>query len=388
MSQIWYYLHGVKPIGPFTLDELRQNLAIMPDASNVLVWGDEFPDWKSAGDVPEVSSDKNSEARPAALERADKEVAPLPTAARSSSTLPTSTLHAAAIHKVDHEASRLAETAPQAKRSRPVLRGFGGVVLFFVLYMLIASIIYATVDTISVRSFEGSTLGNILDLCAAVMASFFGVKFASSALSSIMKNYPGRGIGIAFVLWLVINYALHFVFFPERTDFDTYRGLVQSLVACVTTWFVFRLPPLAPIHKVEDEAAPETPERSGTPLPASAARKTPAAVTVRDIMRVFVLSMVGPIVLFGIGPFYYGYTNGPYWRVIVWALACTVGYSWLGFKGVLSTAPPSVIGRSLFILAIVIMMAVAFVAGDLLIYLFARWLHQHSASLIGGGGRV
>ncbi len=128
--------------------------------------------------------------------------------------------------------------------------------------MLITSIIdLIALITFSVRFSEGSTLGSILDICAAVVAGSFGVMLASSALSSVVKGYPGRGIGIAFILWLVINYAIHFIFFPERSDFDTYRGLVQSLVACVTTWFVFRLPPLAPIHKVQNEAAPETPER-------------------------------------------------------------------------------------------------------------------------------
>jgi hypothetical protein len=60
--------------------------------------------------------------------------------------------------------------------------------------------------------------------------------------------------------------------------------------------------------------------------------------------------------------------------------ACTVGFSWLersAIKSTLSTAPPSVIGRSLLLAAIVIVVAIVFVAGDSLIYLVARSLYPH-----------
>jgi hypothetical protein len=102
--------------------------------------------------------------------------------------------------------------------------------------------------------------------------------------------------------------------------------------------------------------------------------------TARNIVRVIFLSMAAPVILSAVGPLYYGYTHGPYWRIIVWALACTVGFSWLersSFKSALSTAPPSIIGRSLLVVAIVTMVAIAFVAGDSLLYLFARSLHPH-----------
>jgi hypothetical protein len=46
-------------------------------------------------------------------------------------------------------------------------------------------------------------------------------------------------------------------------------------------------------------------------------------------------------------------------------------------KHALRTAPPSVIGRSLLVVAIVAAVAIAFVAGDSLVYLFARSLHLH-----------
>jgi hypothetical protein len=100
--------------------------------------------------------------------------------------------------------------------------------------------------------------------------------------------------------------------------------------------------------------------------------------TARNIARAIFLSMAGPVILSAVGPLYYGYTHGPYWRIIVWALTCTVGFSWLvrsSFKNALSTAPPSIIGRSFLVVAIVTMVAIAFVAGDSLVYLLARSLH-------------
>ena len=99
--------------------------------------------------------------------------------------------------------------------------------------------------------------------------------------------------------------------------------------------------------------------------------------TARNIARAIFLSMAGPVILSAVGPLYYGYTHGPYWRIIVWALTCTVGFSWLvrsSFKNALSTAPPSIIGRSLLVIAIVAVALIAFVIGDSLLYLFARLL--------------
>jgi hypothetical protein len=99
--------------------------------------------------------------------------------------------------------------------------------------------------------------------------------------------------------------------------------------------------------------------------------------TAKNTLRVILLSMAVPIILSSTGPLYYGYTNGPYWRVIVWAIACTVGLSWLersSFKSALSPASPSMIGRSLIIISIVVVTFIAFFVGDSLLYLFARSL--------------
>jgi hypothetical protein len=100
--------------------------------------------------------------------------------------------------------------------------------------------------------------------------------------------------------------------------------------------------------------------------------------TARAMGRVVFLSMAGPVLVSALGPFYYGYTRAPYWRVIVWALACTVPFLWWArpsFKYALSIAPPS-IGRALLVVVIVAMIAVAFVAGDSLVYLLARTLSK------------
>lgn len=94
-------------------------------------------------------------------------------------------------------------------------------------------------------------------------------------------------------------------------------------------------------------------------------------------MRVLVLSMAGPVIFSALGPIYYGYTRGPYWRVIVWALACTVGSLWFyrsDLKTAIPEAPPSLMARIFLVLLIVITIAVALVVGDTLIYLLARLL--------------
>ena len=95
-------------------------------------------------------------------------------------------------------------------------------------------------------------------------------------------------------------------------------------------------------------------------------------------MRVLVLSMAGPVIVSALGPIYYGYARDPYWRVIVWALAWTVGSLWFyrsQIKTALAEVGPSVIVRTFLVLLIVATIAVALVVGDTLIYLVARAFH-------------
>ena len=54
MSDAWYYaVHGDRT-GPVTVQQLREALARLPNAGDVLVWRDGFPDWKRVGEVPEL----------------------------------------------------------------------------------------------------------------------------------------------------------------------------------------------------------------------------------------------------------------------------------------------------------------------------------------------
>jgi hypothetical protein len=134
-----------------------------------------------------------------------------------------------------------------------VARGIGGFVLFLVAYTLAGSvaatlIVYGFAYLIRLAPpSEGSTLDMSIQLAAAVLSGYLGVILGALVLGAVMKDYPARGIGVAFVTWLVANYLLHFVFFGHShyiPDFEVYSGLLQSSVAVATAWFTFRLPPL------------------------------------------------------------------------------------------------------------------------------------------------
>ena len=103
----------------------------------------------------------------------------------------------------------------------------------------------------------------------------------------------------------------------------------------------------------------------------------PKTPTARETARVTFLAMAFPVLLSGVGPLYYGYNGSPYVRVLVWAGVCTVGYLLLsgsGFKVAPSTTRPSLLGRFFTILSIALLVALAFVAGDSLVYLIGRAL--------------
>jgi len=56
IDKIWYYAEGDKPVGPFSLAELKAFLSGFPRAEDVFVWRDGFPHWELARDVPELAS--------------------------------------------------------------------------------------------------------------------------------------------------------------------------------------------------------------------------------------------------------------------------------------------------------------------------------------------
>jgi hypothetical protein len=138
--------------------------------------------------------------------------------------------------------------------TRKVARGIGGFALFLVVYSLAGSI-SATLIVFSFARLilwappaDGSAIDMFMLLCSAVLAGFLGVVLGALALGAVMKdNYPARGIGVAFVTWLLANYLGHFLFFPNShiPNLEVYTGLLQSVVAVATTWFTFGLPPLS-----------------------------------------------------------------------------------------------------------------------------------------------
>jgi hypothetical protein len=140
-------------------------------------------------------------------------------------------------------------SSDEPTNARRAARGIGGFLLFFAVYALAGSIagvliVYSLASKFfGAPPLEGSALDNVMNLSAAVLTGYLGVIFGASVLSKVMTDYPARGIGVAFVTWLLANYLLHFLFFPQYTDFVVYNGIVQSLVAIATAWYVFRLPP-------------------------------------------------------------------------------------------------------------------------------------------------
>lgn len=132
-----------------------------------------------------------------------------------------------------------------------MLRGIGAFILFLGSYMILGSVAGAVFFYFVGTTFfprppaAGSLLDRLLDFSALAATGLIGVFIGHRVLSVVMKSYPARGIGAAFILWLIANYAVHFWFFPERVTFEDYGGLVQSGVACVAAWFIFGLPPLS-----------------------------------------------------------------------------------------------------------------------------------------------
>ena len=53
-DEVWYYADAEDQVGPVTLDELRGTLATYSNANELLVWCARFPEWKEAGEVPEL----------------------------------------------------------------------------------------------------------------------------------------------------------------------------------------------------------------------------------------------------------------------------------------------------------------------------------------------
>jgi len=53
-EEVWYYADAENQAGPVSLKELRGALATYSNAKELLVWCARFPEWKEAGEVPEL----------------------------------------------------------------------------------------------------------------------------------------------------------------------------------------------------------------------------------------------------------------------------------------------------------------------------------------------
>jgi hypothetical protein len=115
-----------------------------------------------------------------------------------------------------------------------VLRGVAGSVLLFAVYIISGSILSGIIAGLG-----ASEPSAFIDLLRGACASFLSAAFASYVVKTRMKNYPARAVVVAFVGWLAGNYFVHFVFFSELTDFDTYYGLISSSVGCATVIALF-----------------------------------------------------------------------------------------------------------------------------------------------------
>jgi hypothetical protein len=93
------------------------------------------------------------------------------------------------------------------------------------------------------------------------------------------------------------------------------------------------------------------------------------------VVLVVLLSMALPVGLSIAGPIYYGYTNDPYWRVLIWAAVCTIGGVWFyrnSFTAAFSDAHYSSAIKLANVVAIVLTMGLCFLAGDSAIYFLVR----------------
>ncbi len=54
MSKLWYYAdpNSSGHVGPLTLERLQGILEDLPHASDALVWCEDMPEWKRAGEIP------------------------------------------------------------------------------------------------------------------------------------------------------------------------------------------------------------------------------------------------------------------------------------------------------------------------------------------------
>jgi hypothetical protein len=53
-APIWYLREGSRSVGPFTIQEMKARLRVIPNWQSIYVWREGFDDWAQAGSVPEL----------------------------------------------------------------------------------------------------------------------------------------------------------------------------------------------------------------------------------------------------------------------------------------------------------------------------------------------
>jgi hypothetical protein len=94
--------------------------------------------------------------------------------------------------------------------------------------------------------------------------------------------------------------------------------------------------------------------------------------------RQLTLVLAPPVAFSLVGPLYFGFAHDPYRLVITWASTCVVIFCWQATPSIkygLGTAPPSIIGRFLLVVAVVMPAAIGFFGAGTLAFVLARALH-------------
>jgi hypothetical protein len=93
------------------------------------------------------------------------------------------------------------------------------------------------------------------------------------------------------------------------------------------------------------------------------------------VVLVVLFSMALPVALSIAGPIYYGYMNGPYLRVLIWAAVCTIGAVWLyrqSFTAAFGDADYSIAVKLMNVVAIILTIGLCLLAADSAIYFLVR----------------
>jgi hypothetical protein len=122
-------------------------------------------------------------------------------------------------------------------KGRLIFRGAIAFVVFFVAYFVAGVLINFGILVLT----AGGLSDVFWELVSAAFIGFWAPILAIAILGAVMKNYPAKGIAVAFTVYLTVTYLKNFVFYygpdDEFTGLGT-RSFVQSVVAIGASWFL------------------------------------------------------------------------------------------------------------------------------------------------------